>query len=113
MVNLAPTRHQARLRQRGSYDLADIAATSNCVLPPRMGGVLALLDAAPDAAVVLVEHDGFEGAATFPLFWRGGLVGKKLRVRLRRFEPAEIPADGRALWLFERWRELDRWLDAS
>ena len=104
-------RASARLRQRGSDDLADIAATYNWVLPPQAGGVLALLDAAPDAAVVLVEHAGFEGAATFPLFWRGGLVGKTLRVRLRRFEPAEIPAEGRALWLFERWRELDRWLD--
>ncbi len=104
-------RSLTRLRGRGSDELARIAATYKSVLPPRTAGVLALLEAAPDAAVVLVEHRGFEGAATFPAFWRGGLVGQTLRVRLRRFAPAEIPTHRRDVWLFERWRELDLWLD--
>jgi 1-acyl-sn-glycerol-3-phosphate acyltransferase len=98
-----------RLR-RESETLADIASTFTHVLPPRLGGPLALMDSAPDAAVVFVEHCGFEAATTLADFWRGGLVNQTVTVRLRRFEPSQIPSHDRDVWLFERWRELDRWL---
>lgn len=102
-----------RLRARGRDDLADLASTYRTVLPPRSAGPLALIEAAPNAAVVFLEHQGFEGAATFADFYRGGLIGKTVQVRLRRFGPDAIPQEGRDIWLYERWKELDDWLSDS
>lgn len=94
----------------GMNQLADVAARFRHVLPPRLGGPLALLAAAPDVDVVFLEHTGLDEAASFSRFWRGGLIGKTLRVRLRRFAAAEIPVDRRDGWLFDRWAEVDDWI---
>ena len=100
----------ASLAEKGEAHLARVAGTFRNVLPPKVRGPLALLDAAPGVDVLLLEHTGFEGAATFPEFWHGALAGGTLHVRLRRFAASEIPAEGRDLWLFERWAEMDRWI---
>ena len=100
----------ATLAERGEAPLARIARTFRNVLPPKVRGPLALLDAAPGVDVLLLEHTGFEGAATFPELWHGALVGGTLHVRLRRFAASEVPAEGRDVWLFERWAEMDRWI---
>lgn len=106
-------RSVAKLRELGLPHLAAIADRYRRVLPPRLGGPLALLAAAPGVDVVFLEHTGFEGAATFASFWRGGLVGQTVRVRLRRVAAAEVPQTGRDAWLFERWAELDEWVCAQ
>ncbi len=102
----------AALEEKGQHELAAIARGFRNVLPPRLRGPLALLDAAAGVDVVLLEHTGFEGAATFPQFWHGALVGHTLHVRLRRFPACTIPAEGRSRWLFERWAEMDDWISA-
>lgn len=101
------------LRERKHERLAKIASGFRNVLPPRLGGPLALLDAAPGVDLLLLEHTGFEGAGTFTRFWSGGLIGQLLRVRLRRFAADTIPASGRDEWLFERWAEMDDWIAPS
>lgn len=101
------------LRKRGKEELAEMAARYRNVLPPRVGGPLALLEAAPGVDLLLVEHTGFEGAASFRQFWGGTLVGKTIHVRLRRIPASEIPQAGRDRWLFERWAEVDRWISAQ
>lgn len=98
------------LRTRKEDRLLAIAAQFSHVLPPKPGGALALLQAAPQADVVFLEHTGLEGAATFDRFWRGGLIGQTLHVRLRRFSAASIPTHNRDQWLFERWAEMDSWI---
>ena len=102
-----------KLRELGLPHLAAIAKGYRQVLPPRLGGPLALLDAAPGVDVAFLEHTGFEGAATFASFWGGGLVGQTVRVRVRRFAAVEIPRTGRDTWLFQRWAELDEWVCAA
>jgi len=112
----SPAKREAaveRLRSKGRLELAELAAGYVNVLPPRVGGPLALLDAAPGADLLLVEHTGFEGAASFREFWSGRLVGKTVRVRLRRIPASEVPAVGRDRWLFEQWGEVDRWISAQ
>ena len=101
------------LRDRNNDRLAAIASGFRHVLPPRLGGPLALLEAAPDVDLLLLEHTGFEGAGTFAQFWSGRLVGQTLRVRLRRFAAKTIPATRRDEWLFERWAEMDDWIARS
>lgn len=100
----------AALRNRGQTILADIAAAYHHVMPPRLGGALALLDAAPGVDVVFVEHSGFEGLTTFARFWNGALVGRTIHVRLRRVAAASIPRQDRDRWLFEQWRDTDSWV---
>ena len=103
----------ASLEERGQDGLARIAREFRNVLPPRLRGPLALLDAAKGVDVVLLAHTGFEGASTFPRLWQGALVGGTVRIRLRRIPASEIPAEGRDRWLFERWSEMDRWISEA
>src|SRR5689334_3985057 len=53
-----------RLRRLGLYKMARRATAMRNVLPPRPGGVLAALDAAPEADVVLVAHTGVDHLLT-------------------------------------------------
>lgn len=86
-----------------------------CLLPVRPGGPLALLEAAPEAEVVFVAHTGFEGFAELADIWRGGMVGRRVRIELSRHERAEIPteAGARLAWLDARWSELDARISAG
>jgi 1-acyl-sn-glycerol-3-phosphate acyltransferase len=81
-------------------------------LPPRRGGVLALLDAAPAAEVAIVVHAGLEGAARLGDLWRGALVGGTIEVAVWRVPRAAIPGDagGREAWLDDCWRRVDDWI---
>ena len=101
-----------RLREEGRDALARFGAELCHVLPPRAGGTLALLEAQPAGQVLLLEHSGFEGAVTLDSLWRGALIGRRVRVRLRAFPRAAIPAGraARQAWLEGRWREVDAWV---
>jgi 1-acyl-sn-glycerol-3-phosphate acyltransferase len=86
------------------------------VLPPRLGGPLALMEAAPEADLVFFAHHGFEGLATVAAVLSGELVGKTVRLRFWRHARAEVPVDRqeRIAWLWSRWEEVDVWVtDAS
>ncbi|HEU4979628.1 MAG TPA: hypothetical protein VFT14_00320, partial [Solirubrobacterales bacterium] len=82
-------------------------------LPPRLGGVGALLDGAPDADVVVVAHHGFDGLRLISDIWRGGLVGLVVRVRVTRVPRSTVPEAGaaRADWLYDLWQDVDDWLE--
>ncbi len=101
------------LRQGDDAKLLDYARSLALVLPPRPGGMLALLDAAPEADVVVCAHTGFEGAATLAQIWRGALLHQLIRVEFRRIPRNEIPAgrDARIAWLLEEWRRVGMWVE--
>jgi 1-acyl-sn-glycerol-3-phosphate acyltransferase len=82
------------------------------VLPPRLGGPLALLEHTRGVDVVTCAHVGFDGFETVGDIWSGGLVGQTIRVRFRRFPAAEVPSDPVDLtsWLYARWHEVDDWV---
>jgi 1-acyl-sn-glycerol-3-phosphate acyltransferase len=84
------------------------------VLPPRPGGTLALLSAAPSADVVVCAHGGFEGAASLGAVWRGALVGRSIRVHFERFDRSDIPKepDLQRRWLFDEWTRVGEWVAA-
>lgn len=93
-------------------EIAPLADRLEHLLPPRLGGPLTLIDAAPALDVVICGHVGFDGLQHLSDIWAGALVGSTIKVRFERFEAASIPADeqGRIEWLYERWLELDRWI---
>jgi 1-acyl-sn-glycerol-3-phosphate acyltransferase len=84
------------------------------LLPPRPGGPLALLRAAPGADVLVLGHVGLEGLARVSDLLSGALVGRTVRVRFWRHAAPAVPRkpDAALAWLDERWLELDRWVDA-
>jgi 1-acyl-sn-glycerol-3-phosphate acyltransferase len=79
------------------------------VLPPRPGGVLAMLEGAPNADVVLVTHRGFDDVATLGRLREVAPLQRPVEVRVRRIPRSHIPADrdGQVRWLDELWSEVD------
>jgi len=82
------------------------------VLPPRLGGPIALLDEARGVDVVFCGHAGFDGYAHVSDIWSGRLVGRTIHIRFWRYPATEIPEDeeGRIAWLYERWQAVDDWV---
>jgi len=103
----------ARLDARGDSPRRDEAGTLRHVLPPRRGGVLAMLDAAPEADVVVLAHTGLEAAARLGDLWRGSLLGGAIEVEMWRVPRERIPADavGREAWLRDCWSDVDDWVE--
>jgi 1-acyl-sn-glycerol-3-phosphate acyltransferase len=96
------------LESQGS-PLAALGREMTCVLPPKPGGVLTLLDALPDADCVFFAHTGLESFAKIENLINGAIVGSTVRVKLWRVPRDEVPAerDQRLDWLFQQWAEVD------
>ncbi len=82
------------------------------LLPPKAGGLLAVLEGAPDTDVVVLAHQGFDGMRLISDIWAGELAGRVIRVRMTRIPADDIPAgrDERVAWLDSVWAEMDRWV---
>jgi len=82
------------------------------LLPPRSGGPLALLDAAPHADVVFMAHAGLDGVATLADAWRGALIGRSVQVAFWRVAAAAVPSEpaARLAWLDGEWLRMDAWV---
>ena len=114
--NFTPQRRQRaieKLRRLGMETMARRAENMQNVLAPRPGGLLAALDAAPQADVVLVAHTGLDHLLTVSDVWRELPMDKQIIMRWWRVPRNEIPdgRDERIDWLFSRWEEIDRWID--
>lgn len=79
------------------------------LLPPRAAGAAALLEAVPDADVVLMWHVGFDGLDSF-----GGILRRlaaaepSARVVLESCARSTVPTgDAFSEWLDRRWVEID------
>ncbi len=114
--NFTPERREraiARLRRLGLHRMAERAAEMINVLAPRPGGVLAALDAAPEADVLLVAHTGLDHVMTVADVWHSLPMDKRLVMRWWRIPRAEIPEgrEARIEWLFAWWERVDDWVD--
>jgi 1-acyl-sn-glycerol-3-phosphate acyltransferase len=102
-----------RLRDRGLPHLADKAEDLRHLLPPKPGGLLAAIDAAPDAGVIFVAHTGLDRMLTIGDVWRELPMDKQLVMKFWSVPPEEVPAgeDARIAWLYEWWARIDEWID--
>jgi len=107
------TRAIARLRDRGLRDLAARAENMRNVLPPKPAGLLAAMDAAPDAGVIFVAHTGLDRMLTVADVWRELPMDKQLVMRFWSVPPEEIPAgeEARIVWLYDWWARIDGWIE--
>jgi 1-acyl-sn-glycerol-3-phosphate acyltransferase len=109
------TRAIQRLRDRGLLSAVRRAEAMRHLLPPRPGGVVAALQSAPHADVVLVAHTGLEHLSTVRDLWRGLPMDKTLHLRWWFIPAAEVPRDETQLtdWLYRWWETIDAWITAT
>jgi 1-acyl-sn-glycerol-3-phosphate acyltransferase len=89
-------------------ELVPTAESFRHCLPPKPGGALTLLDAAPHADVLIIAHRGLEGLANATDLLSGTVVGQKIEVRIWRIHAEDIPKGGeRRRWLFDWWKRVD------
>lgn len=116
--NFTPERRDrgiARLRRLGLERMAVRAEEMTHVLAPRPGGVLAALEAAPDADVLMVAHTGLDHLVTVSDLWRELPMDKQITMRWWQVSRAEIPEDrdARIEWLYGWWEQIDVWIEAN
>lgn len=81
-------------------------------LPPRAGGVLAMLAGSPDADVMFMAHAGLESFNSIPNIMRNIPLPRPVRLDFWRVPRAEIPSEPGAQydWLFEQFERIDRFV---
>ena len=101
-----------KLAMDGHPGIAARARSLVNILPPKLGGALALLERRPDADVMFCAHVGFDNITSFSKFLRGGLVRSTIKVIFWRIPAAEVPSEreARIFWLFDQWTSMDRWI---
>jgi 1-acyl-sn-glycerol-3-phosphate acyltransferase len=114
--NFSPHRRQRaidRLWSLGLHRMAARAEAMRNVLAPRPGGLLAALDAAPDAGVIFVGHTGLDRMMTVGDVWRELPMDKLLTMRFWSVPPEEVPIgrDERIEWLYDWWARIDEWIE--
>ncbi|WBB98122.1 MULTISPECIES: 1-acyl-sn-glycerol-3-phosphate acyltransferase [unclassified Solwaraspora] len=104
-----------RLHALGLRGMAARAESMRHVLAPRPGGLLAALDAAPDAGVIFVAHTGLDRMLTGADVWRELPMDKRIVMRFWSVPPEEIPAgrDERIEWLYDWWARIDSWIEKN
>jgi 1-acyl-sn-glycerol-3-phosphate acyltransferase len=103
----------ARLRSRGLEDMAVRAENMRHVLPPKPGGLLAAIEAAPDAGVIFVAHTGLDRMMTIGDIWRELPMDKRLIMRFWSVPPEDVPVgeQERIAWLYDWWSLIDAWIE--
>ncbi|RAY13690.1 hypothetical protein DPM19_18675 [Actinomadura craniellae] len=116
--NFTPHRREraiARLRRLRRRTEAARAARMRHVLPPRPGGALAAIDAAPGADVVFVAHSGLEDFNSVGTVWRGLPLAVQVRAHWWRIPAEDVPRERAAQvdWLFAQWARVDAWIEEA
>ena len=93
-------------------EIAPLADRLQNLLPPRLGGPIALLEASRGADVVLFGHVGLDGFEYISDIWAGGLIGTTVKMKFWRFPASEVPTDRDEMtrWLYDRWQQMDDWV---
>lgn len=101
--------------QAGHPELFDRANALQNVMPPRLGGPIALLEGSRPLDVVFCGHVGFDGFVSPKDAWSGKLVGQEIKVKFWRYEGQEVPTETHELidWLYEKWQLVDDWITAN
>ena len=103
-------RAKTRLAHENPERAARLDSLSH-VLPPRPGGVLALIDTVP-ADIVVIAHTGLDHYASFAELAKAVPLRNPVRVNAWRIPTDQIPKDDldRIAWLDEQWVLVDDWI---
>jgi 1-acyl-sn-glycerol-3-phosphate acyltransferase len=105
----------AHLEEQGDVTAAERARGLRNVLPPRLGGTLAALEACPDAGAVFVAHTGLDEIAGVRDLWRSIPDHKVLQMVWRVIPSSDVPTDdtGRTELLWRAWEAIDDWIEGA
>ena len=113
-TRFTPERHAQLLGKLRTKDPSAAAEAEQLthVLPFRTGGVLALMDGAPEAALVFCAHTGYERSAKLEDFIAGGLYRATVKVKMWRVASTDLPTepDARVAFLHAEWRKVNAWV---
>lgn len=103
-------RDALRARYAGVPEILAQLDRWDSVLPPRLGGALALLQANPGRDLLFCAHSGFEGSSHFGTLINGSWMRAHIRITFWRVPFAEIPRGGAAqtAFLFSQWDRMNR-----
>jgi 1-acyl-sn-glycerol-3-phosphate acyltransferase len=100
------------LRAQGDRVGAARARRRTHTLPPRLGGALAALSAAPTADILLIAHSGFSADGRDRPWWRVPMR-RDFTVRPVLIPAARVPRDeaGAREFLDRAWSQVDTWVE--
>ncbi|KGN37134.1 1-acyl-sn-glycerol-3-phosphate acyltransferase [Knoellia subterranea] len=114
--NFSPGRRRAlisRLREAGQELRARRAISLWNTLPPKTRGVIAAMEARPDADVMIVAHAGF-GQLTTPAEIWGAIpfTDRPFLVQTRTYAASDVPDEPAAIeaWIDDEWSDIDAWV---
>ena len=101
-----------RLRRRGLTAAAARAERRRNVLPPHPEGVLAAIEAAPEADVVFVTHAGLYHLQSAADVWRALPLPAPVVFTWWAVPTSEVPRQQEAQlrWLEDHWSRIDSWV---
>ena len=104
-----------RLEETGRIETLERARKMPCVLPPRPGGPLALLEKNRGADAVFCAHTGLETMTSMGQLWRGDLVHSRVHVKFWIVPYGDIPTGRDALteWLWEHWARVNAFVQGN
>ena len=101
--------------ERRDPERYELARKFRHLLPPRPAGTLAMLEAAPEADVIMLGHVGMEPFGSIQdILQNLGDPNHSFTIKAWRFDRSTVPTapDEQIDWLFERWLEMDAWIDS-
>jgi 1-acyl-sn-glycerol-3-phosphate acyltransferase len=116
--NFTPGRRRRAIRRlvklRRHREAAAASRMRN-VMPPRPGGTLAAIDAAPTADVIFVAHSGLEDLSSVADVWRHLPLRHVVHAHWWRLPAEEVPRerDAQIEWLYAQWERVDAWIGAQ
>lgn len=105
----SPEKHAALASKPGqSPDLLAQLERWPDLLPPRLGGTLAMLQANPGKDLLFMAHVGFEGSGHFSTLINGSWRHAHVHIEFWRVPFAEVPSEPQALqaFLFTQWDRM-------
>jgi hypothetical protein len=85
------------------------------VLPPRPGGVLAVLENAQAADVVWVAHTGTDHLLSVSDIWGALPMDLEIKMRWWQVPAGSVPVtpEQQTTWLYEWWKRIDEWIASN
>lgn len=114
--NFTPKRRDEaieRLQTRGQGDRAERARRLHHVLPPRTGGTIAAMEAAPNANLVFLAHVGLDDLLSLGDIWRNVPIKRTVRAGYWYADRTTQPSERGEMvdWLYEQWQAVDDWIE--
>jgi 1-acyl-sn-glycerol-3-phosphate acyltransferase len=98
-----------RLATSAKEELRTLANRWPNLLPPRLGGTLAMLQANPGLDILFIAHSGFEPAGELHDLLSGKWLGASIRLHFWRVKFEDIPAaPHHREFLYQQWDYMQR-----